>query len=117
MNDTPTTKPVRHVRRANVQAAIWRNANGTGVYYSVTFERRYRDDANTWHATQSFGRDDVLVLAKVADLAHDAIHELQEAEREQHGPGNGNGSDGTPPVANAVAAPAAAKRSTSRTGR
>jgi hypothetical protein len=35
----------------------------------VTFERLYRE-GEQWRSTTSFGRDDLLLLGKVADLAH-----------------------------------------------
>ena len=41
-----------------------------------------RDAAGQWKTTQSFGRNDLLVLAKVADRAHSRIFELQQAEDE-----------------------------------
>ncbi len=44
---------------------------------SVTFERLYRN-GDEWKVSRSFGRDDLLVLAKVADLAYSRILELQE---------------------------------------
>lgn len=37
--------------------------------HNVTFQCIYKD-GDDWKTTQSFGRDDLLVLAKVADLAH-----------------------------------------------
>ena len=36
----------------------------------MTVSRSYRDQEGNWHTTESFGRDDLLLLAKVADLAH-----------------------------------------------
>jgi hypothetical protein len=33
-----------------------------------------------WAASQNFGRDDLLVLAKVADQAHTWIHEQEQEE-------------------------------------
>ena len=33
-----------------------------------------------WKSTTSFGREDLLLLAKVADLTHTRIHELQRQE-------------------------------------
>jgi hypothetical protein len=50
--------------------------------YNVTLERLHRDADEKWQSTGSFGRDDLLVLAKVADQAHTRIHELQAADRE-----------------------------------
>lgn len=79
----PTTnKPVQHIRRSSVQAAIWKNAGkDDGAFYTVTIERRYRDKSGEWKTTHAFGRDELLIVAKVADLANSAIHELQAADR------------------------------------
>ncbi|MFN0011740.1 MAG: hypothetical protein ACKVS8_08880 [Phycisphaerales bacterium] len=74
-------KPVQHIRRGSVQAAIWKNAAKTGPFYTTSLERRYRDKSGEWKTTHAFGRDELLVLAKVADLAHSAIHDLQQADR------------------------------------
>ena len=50
--------------------------------YNVTFSRIYRDADGQWKTTRSFGRNDLLVLAKVADRAHLHIFELQQTEDE-----------------------------------
>ncbi len=73
-------KPVHTIRQGLVQAAIWQNEHDNNTYFTVTFERRYKD-GDQWKSTQGFGRDDLLVLAKIADLAHSKIHELQSAAR------------------------------------
>ena len=62
-------KPIHEVRFGSVKAAIWENQTENGVRHNVTFERLYKSDEE-WKQTQIFGRDDLLVLAKVADLAH-----------------------------------------------
>ena len=41
-----------------------------------------RDAAEQWNTTHSFGPNDLLVLAKVADRAHSRIFELQPADDE-----------------------------------
>ena len=69
-------KPVAEVRLGSIKAAIWKNETEAGTRHSVTFERLYRDGL-VWKSTASFGRDDLLLLAKVADLAHTKIHELK----------------------------------------
>lgn len=74
-------QPVQEVRIGNIKAALWQNQTDSGIRYNVTFQRLYRDDAGKWQSTESFGRDDLLVLAKVAERAFDHIHELQQ-ERE-----------------------------------
>lgn len=73
--------PVQEVRIGAVKAAIWRNETDTGVRYNATFGRIYRD-GDQWRTTESFGRDDLLLLAKVADNAHTWIcSQAQEEAR------------------------------------
>jgi hypothetical protein len=70
------TKPVAEVRFGNISAAIWRNEGDSGTWYNVTVERTYRDGTE-YKRSPSFGRDDLLTLAKVADQAHSEIFNLQ----------------------------------------
>ena len=67
-------KPVHGIRLGRIRAAIWENDTANGARHAVTFERLYKDDGE-WKQTKSFDRDDLLVVAKVADLAHTWIHE------------------------------------------
>ena len=79
-----SNKPVAEVRVGTVKAAIWPNKTESGaVRYNVTFSRIYRDANGEWKSTSSFGRDDLLVVAKVADQAHTKIFEVA----------NGNSAD------------------------
>lgn len=79
---TTATKPVRNLRLGRLKAAIWANPNGDGrTFYNVTFSRTYRDEAGSYHDTDSFGRDDLLPLGKLADQAHTIICELLAAEK------------------------------------
>lgn len=66
-------RPVEEIRLGAIRAAIWRNDTESGVRHNVTFERIYRD-GDEWRSTASFGRDDLLLLGKVADQAHSWIH-------------------------------------------
>ena len=72
-------KPVTEVRIGRVKATIWRNGTEEHPRHNVTFSRLYKD-GNQWKSTQSFGRNDLLVLAKVADQAHSRIFELSQEE-------------------------------------
>ena len=54
-------KPVHEVRVGSVKAAIWENPTENGARHNVTFERLYKSE-DEWKQTQSFGRDDLLVL-------------------------------------------------------
>ena len=76
-----TKKPTAKISLHPVSAAIWRNQNPKGVFYSVTFERSYKDEGGKWHASGSFNAGDLLLLAKVADQAHSKIHELRANDR------------------------------------
>ena len=77
-------KPVHEVRLGAVKAAIWKNDTDAGVRFNVTVTRLYKDE-DEWRNTDSFGRDDLLLVAKVADLAHTWICDQQVQEREKDG--------------------------------
>ncbi|MCA9234563.1 MAG: hypothetical protein KDA44_03800 [Planctomycetales bacterium] len=63
------TGPVEEIRLGPVKAAIWENETAVGRRYNVTVCRLYKDE-DQWKQTDSFGRDDLLLLAKVVDQAH-----------------------------------------------
>ena len=69
-------KPLHEIRLGNIKASIWENKNAKGTWYNVSFSRIYKD-GDEWKRTESFGRDDLLVVAKVADLAHTWIFKQQ----------------------------------------
>ena len=73
-------RPTATVRIGAVKAAIWQNQAGDRTRYNVTFSKSYRDAEGQWKTTHSFGRNDLLVLAKVADQAHSRIVELEQGE-------------------------------------
>ena len=62
-------KPVHQIRLASIKAAIWKNDTESGVRYNTTFSRLYKD-GEEWKLTDSFGRDDLLLVGKVADQVH-----------------------------------------------
>ena len=66
-------KPIHEVRLGAIKAAVWKNETETsGPRFNVKFSRIYKD-GNDWKTTDSFGRDDLLLLAKVADQTHSWI--------------------------------------------
>ena len=75
------SKPAAKLRYGSVSAAVWQNQGDKGSFYNVTFQRTYKE-GESFKNTQSFGRDDLLVVAKLADLAHTKIHDLQQTESE-----------------------------------
>lgn len=70
-------RPVHEVRLGKVKAAIWRNETEVGVRYGVTFSRIYKSD-NGWESSLSFGRDELPLVEKVADLAHSWIYQQND---------------------------------------
>ena len=80
----PSNKPAEEVRVGAVKAAIWPNKTESGsVRHNVTFSRIYKDAEGNWKSTSSFGRDDLLVLAKVADQAHTRIFEIANGNSQE----------------------------------
>lgn len=77
-------KPAHRINLKTVSAAVFANTTGEDkTFYSVQFHRSYRD-GEQWKRTKSFGRDDLLLLSKAADMAHTWIHEQESATE----PGN-----------------------------
>lgn len=74
------SKPVHEIRLGSVKAAVWANETQHGVRHNVTFARLYKD-ADTWKTSESFGREDLPLVEKVADMAHRWIY--QQAGRSQ----------------------------------
>ncbi|MDX2201043.1 MAG: hypothetical protein SF069_18980 [Phycisphaerae bacterium] len=79
---TEKQKPVHTIRFGSVKAAIWENKGEKGTHYNVSVARLYKQ-GNDWKLSDSFGRDDLLVAAKVLDLAHSWIHEQAAAKPEE----------------------------------
>ena len=68
-------KPVDEIKLGSIVASIWRNESISGSYFNVTVTRLYKD-AETWKRSDSFGRDDLLLVSKVLDLSHTRIYQL-----------------------------------------
>ena len=68
-------RPIHQIGYSRIRAAIWENHTDKGIRHNVTLQRVYLDDSGQWKSTDSFGRDDLLLLAKIADLAHTWICE------------------------------------------
>jgi hypothetical protein len=84
-----STKPVHEIRMGRIKAAIWRNLTENGSMHNVTLSRLYHTD-DGWATTTSFGREDLPLVRKVADLAHTWIYE-QAAKKDDAADGQGNG--------------------------
>ena len=65
-------KPVHEIRIGRIKATIWENETQNGTRHNVTVSRLYKD-GDEWKDSTSFGRDDLPLVAKVADQAHSYI--------------------------------------------
>ncbi len=70
MKDKP--EPIHEVRLGSIKAEVWKNESSNGVFYNTTFTRFYKD-GDGWKTSDSFGRDDLFLVAKVAGRAHSWI--------------------------------------------
>ncbi|MCR9296023.1 MAG: hypothetical protein NXI32_25180 [bacterium] len=71
--------PVHVLRYGTVKVCIWQNETSNGLHYSVTIARLFKN-GDRWNESSRFGRDDLLVAAKLLDQAHSWICEMIQAE-------------------------------------
>ena len=75
--------PTAEVRLGRIKATVWTNRNQDGGrWHTVQLTRLYQD-GDQWRSTHSFGRNDLLTVAKVADLGHTKVCELEASERDR----------------------------------
>ena len=86
-NQSRGKRPVHEVRFGLIKAAVWENQTKVGARYSVTFCRLFKN-GDVWKESTRFGRDDLPLVAKVADLAHSWIFGYGR----QHESGSENGT-------------------------
>jgi hypothetical protein len=68
-------KPVHEIRLGRIRAAVWLNETDNGPRYNVQISRLYKDKADQWKDSTSFGREDLPLVARVADLATVWVYE------------------------------------------
>ena len=68
-------KPVHEIRMGRIKAVVWGNETENGGFRHNVQIRRIYKDGEEWKQSDSFGRDDLPIVAKVADMAHTWIHE------------------------------------------
>ncbi len=69
MAQSETKKPAHEIRMGRIKATIWANETENGVRHNVSIVRIYKD-GDEWKESASFGRDELLLVAKIADMAH-----------------------------------------------
>lgn len=81
----PSMKPVHEFRFGVVRAAIWKNSGANQrAYFNVSLSRLYRV-GEQWKETSSFGRDQLPLVAKAADMAFEWIWNQHLAEKSSSG--------------------------------
>lgn len=68
-------KPEHEIRLGKIRATIWGNPTENGIRYSITMSKLYKNEEGNWRDSTSFGREDLLLLAKVVDIAHTWLYE------------------------------------------
>jgi hypothetical protein len=77
-------KPVAVFRAGCCQASVWVKKAGKDKRptYSVTVQKRYRDEHGEWQTTQRYFRDELPLLALVTEKAYEYIA-LRSKEAEE----------------------------------
>lgn len=65
-------RPVHEVRFGFIKALVWQNQTKVGERFNTTIVRIYKN-GDRWVESSHFGRDDLPLVAKAADLAHSWI--------------------------------------------
>lgn len=76
-------RPAHEVRLGRIKGAIWANSTDQGIRYGVTISRLYKDQENSdWRTSTSFGRDDLLLVGKVCELAMHWIYQQTQNQNQ-----------------------------------
>lgn len=73
-------KPTATLRDGRIKATIWKQDTERGGFFRVNFTRSYKDDAGTWHDSDSFSGSELLRIAHLASKAYEATSELRSQE-------------------------------------
>ena len=82
-------KPVHEIRLGKIKAAIWANETDNGIRHNVTITRLYKD-GDEWKTSTSFGRDELPLVGKIADMAHTWIFQHGQESNGESQPSNGD---------------------------
>src|SRR5580658_5053288 len=74
--------PVFTCRHRALKAAVWRNETDNGVMFNTTLSRSYKD-GEEWRESQSFGWDDLLIVAELLRTCYGFIAREMAKQRPQ----------------------------------
>jgi len=89
-------KPVHNIRLGRIVAAIWANETDNGIRHNVTLSGLYKPEGEDWQNSTSFGRDDLPLVAKVADMAHTWIFQKTQEQNGSSKEHNGASAEEEP---------------------
>lgn len=72
--------PVHEIRFGLIKASIWQNSTKVGERFNVTISRLYKN-GDRWVESQHYGRDDLPLVTKAADMAHTWIFQAGGKEK------------------------------------
>ncbi len=76
-------KPAHEIRLGRIRGTVWKNEAENGAFYSVAFSRLYKAESGEWSDAATFSRDDLPLLAKVADRVHSWLYEQGNGDRKE----------------------------------
>ena len=84
---TMSKDPIDIIRFGGVSASIFENTRKNGQsFYTTTISRTYKDKSGEFKHTNSFSRDDLLKVARVADVAAQEIEHHRTKGRDSAAP-------------------------------
>lgn len=74
-NGTGANRPVHEIKMGRIVGAIWEHRDSQGQpWYNVTISRIYKGDDGKWARSDSFGKHDLPLVMRVAQLCHDWMY-------------------------------------------
>ena len=78
-SEAESNRPSYKTRLGRIVGCVWTNHGEAGPFYSSTIYRIYKPEgSDTWMSASSFGRDDLPLVAKIADALHTWIFAAQQ---------------------------------------
>ena len=78
--DPEPRRPAQEFRLGSTVAVIWENETQLGKRYSVQFFRLFKNDQGQWNRTNSFNRDQLPAVGKLAEMAWLWVFGTQQSE-------------------------------------
>lgn len=74
------SEPIHVIRFGLIKGEIFVRRSPSGDRFNVIITRLFRN-GDSWSESKQFGRDDLLVVAKIADLAHSYIFQIAHGNK------------------------------------